>query len=384
MIITGKHKLTKLTIYFLFITYAENGIIMAMVRKRSILISYIATVFITVFVFCPFTSNAASVILKYGMEGSEVKQLQKNLQQLGYFNAEPTGYFGDVTLASVRSLQKKNSLDADGIVGKDTYALISRLIGFRAAAVNTSGVLKEGMEGSLVVKLQNDLSKLGFFDHVVTGYFGTVTTASVRQFQKARGIGMDGIVGKVTSGLISELVSALGNGTAAVDSSAQTGNKFLRKWFGDVDKVFAIGMVAEVYDILTGRTFMIKRTYGENHADCETVTSEDTAKMKQIYGGDWTWSRRQVIISFDGIRLAASMAGLPHAGNEDYPANRYVSSRSGGYSGGENLDSVKGNNMSGHFDVHFLNSRTHGTNKVDVKHQETLMKAAQWAEKNLK
>ncbi len=351
-----------------------------MVRKRSILVAITAVIFITVFIFCPFTANAAS-ILKHGMEGTEVRDLQKNLKQLGCFNAEPTGYFGDVTLASVKSFQKKYGLDADGIVGAYTHAMISKLIGSAATVANSSGVLKEGMEGSLVVKLQNDLKKLGFFNHVVTGYFGTVTTASVKQFQKARGIAIDGIVGKVTSGLISGSVSAL---SAQTTQPAQSGNKFLRYWFGDVNKVFAIGQVAEVYDILTGKTFMIKRTYGENHADCETLTSEDTAKMKQIFGGEWTWSRRQVIISFDGIRLAASMNGMPHAGNEGYPANKYVSSRSGGYRGGENLDSVKGNNMSGHFCVHFLNSRTHGTNQVDVKHQETLKKAAQWAENNLK
>ena len=38
--------------------------------------------------------------------------------------------------------------------------------------------------------------------------------------------------------------------------------------------------------------------------------------MKSIYGGDWSWERRPVIITVNGRKLAASMAGMPHAGVE--------------------------------------------------------------------
>jgi len=40
--------------------------------------------------------------------------------------------------------------------------------------------------------------------------------------------------------------------------------------------------------------------------------------------------------------------------------------------------------MDGHFDIHFLGSKTHGTNKVDSNHQNAVKKAADWANANLK
>jgi len=74
--------------------------------------------------------------------------------------------------------------------------------------------------------------------------------------------------------------------------------------------------------------------------------------------------------------------GNAHAGVDSAPANTYVKSRSGGYGAGDNLDSVKNNNMNGVFDVHFLNSKTHGTNRVDENHQKAVREAAEWAAKN--
>ena len=70
------------------------------------------------------------------------------------------------------------------------------------------------------------------------------------------------------------------------------------------------------------------------------------------------------------------MAAMPHAGVDKSPANKFISSRSGGYGRGANLDKIKNNGMSGVVDVHFLNSRTHGTNKVDAKHQKAVKEAA--------
>ena len=35
------------------------------------------------------------------------------------------------------------------------------------------------------------------------------------------------------------------------------------------------------------------------------------------------------------------------------------------------------------FDIHFLNSKTHGTNRVDTNHQNAVKTAAEWAEKEI-
>jgi hypothetical protein len=74
----------------------------------------------------------------------------------------------------------------------------------------------------------------------------------------------------------------------------------------------------------------------------------------------------------DGHRIAASMTCRPHAGRDDQPALETVRNRSGGYGTGINYDSVKGNAMDGHIDIHFYKSRTHSTNKVDKAHQTAI------------
>ena len=94
--------------------------------------------------------------------------------------------------------------------------------------------------------------------------------------------------------------------------------------------------------------------------------------MKESWGGDWSWTRRPVIIVINGRRIAASMAGMPHAGRDSSLAGVIIKNRSVGYGTGSNLDKIKGNNMDGHFDVHFLKSRTHGTNRIDPDHQNAI------------
>lgn len=357
-----------------------------MLKKKAVLMTALVLCFVSMFSLCPTKTFAAPRVLKEGMRGSDVTSLQDNLRTLGYLKVSSTGYYGSLTKSAVQRLQDSNGLYSDGIAGSKTFSLIERLLNAKTATASrgasSTGVLKEGMSGSRVTQLQNDLKKLGYFSVSPTGYYGSLTKASVKKFQKAYGLTQDGIAGNMTLTKISQL---LGTGAATTTVSRGGSDKntnYLVPWFGGAENILKKGDIAEVYDIWTGRTFKIKRTYGYNHADCETLTAEDTKIMKSIYGGNWSWSRRPIIITVNGRKLAASMAGMPHAGVESAPANTYVSGRSGGYGRGDNLDAVKGNNMSGVFDIHFLNSRTHGTNKVDSNHQNAVKEAAQWAEKN--
>lgn len=159
-------------------------------------------------------------------------------------------------------------------------------------------------------------------------------------------------------------------------ASAKTINKNkteLLDWWKSARYVFSNDSIAKVTDIGTGKSFMVKRTGGTNHADSEALTKEDTAIIKSIWGG-FSWDRHPVIVEIDGRRLAASMAAMPHAGLDSAPAKAYVKNRSGDFGSGTNLDSVKNNNMDGHFDIHFLNSTRHMDGKEDPEHQAAIMK----------
>jgi hypothetical protein len=149
----------------------------------------------------------------------------------------------------------------------------------------------------------------------------------------------------------------------------------LLDWWEEADKLFVKNVPVTITDVESGKSFRAVRSYGSSHADMETLTAEDTAIMLEIWGGEWNWQRRAITVEINGRKLAASASGMPHAGLDSLPEGQWVDNRSGGYGTGTNLDKVKGNNMDGHFDIHFLNSRTHGTDRVDEMHQLRVQEA---------
>jgi hypothetical protein len=163
------------------------------------------------------------------------------------------------------------------------------------------------------------------------------------------------------------------NNTAATSSSSSKFGELL-SW-KQANGIIPKGSIVEVTDLNTGKTFKIKRTFGTNHLDGEALTLSDTNIIKSIWGG-FSWTRRPVIVSLNGRKIAASMTAMPHAGVETAPAVATVKNRSDGYGTGENLDAVKNNGMSGVIDIHFLNSTRHKDNKPDQEHQAAILKAA--------
>lgn len=109
---------------------------------------------------------------------------------------------------------------------------------------------------------------------------------------------------------------------------------------------------ARIYDFETGKSFMVQRRAGSLHADVQPLTAEDSAIMKSIYGGKWSWRRRAIIVEVRGRRLAASMNGMPHGAG-----------------------AIAGNDFKGHFCIHFLDSKTH-SNAENIAHQIMVWKAA--------
>ena len=81
-------------------------------------------------------------------------------------------------------------------------------------------------------------------------------------------------------------------------------------WWTEAQYVIPVGSVFEVVDFTTGKTFKAKRTTGANHADCEALTVSDTNIMKQIWGGNLSWTTRPIIIKYSGRKIAASASSL--------------------------------------------------------------------------
>lgn len=66
------------------------------------------------------TSAGKTMLIKYGMQGPNVKALQNLLIYHGY-DIKDDSEFGILTRNAVVDFQKKHGLEADGIAGKDTF-----------------------------------------------------------------------------------------------------------------------------------------------------------------------------------------------------------------------------------------------------------------------
>lgn len=131
-----------------------------------------------------------------GDKGDTVSQIQQRLKDLGYYDYPTiTGYYGPVTQKAVMRFQSTNSLKEDGIAGPETMDLL-----------NSDDVkyycICAGDSGSNVSKLQERLKKLDYFEGNVTGYFGTLTTHALKEFQAQNRLAVDAKAGQNTRDLL--------------------------------------------------------------------------------------------------------------------------------------------------------------------------------------
>ncbi len=133
-------------------------------------------------------------LYRLGDEGSAVRDIQDRLAALGFeAPSDDRGVFGEGTRAATIAFQATKGLQADGIVGPDTwrslyeagYRLGDRLIFMR----------RPMMRGEDVAELQSRLNSLGFESGKVDGIFGPDTESAVSDFQRNRNLAEDGRVG---------------------------------------------------------------------------------------------------------------------------------------------------------------------------------------------
>lgn len=144
--------------------------------------------------------------LSYGERNNDVLQMQKRLQELGFFTEKCTGYFGDVTQTAVTNFQRANGLTATGIVDDETLAKMKaqdavtkqQYIEYSKQGEMINMTLKPGENGKWVKKLQTYLKELGYFNTDVTGYYGEVTQYSVKFFQLVNSLPVTGVADSAT------------------------------------------------------------------------------------------------------------------------------------------------------------------------------------------
>lgn len=221
--------------------------------------------------------------MRIGSKGNRVKSLQKALISLGFLSGKADGKFGKQTQKAVTAFQKANKLKADGLAGKKTLKAIekacSKLAGQSAGSTSSGGQQSAG-----------------------TGASSTSQTGT-------------------------------GSGTPTAAASVPSlGSVKLLHWFNDVKPSLRTGQQLLIVDPQSGISWTLKLYSLGRHADAEPLTAQDTANMKQAFGGKNTWNQKAVYVRLpSGVWTIGSTHDMPHMSG-----------------------SISDNNFNGHLCVHFL------------------------------
>ncbi len=129
-----------------------------------------------------------------GADGTAVRDIQARLEALGHStDPDSSGSFGDGTRSAVVRFQKAKGLEADGIVGPDTWRSLYEA-GYRFGD-RLLFLRRPMMRGEDVAEAQSRLSALGFDTGKVDGIFGPDTERAVLEFQHNRVLAEDGKIG---------------------------------------------------------------------------------------------------------------------------------------------------------------------------------------------
>lgn len=218
-----------------------------------------------------------------------------------------------------------------------------------------------GSTGSTVTYIQTALTALEYYDRQITGHYGRYTKDAVRAFQRDNNLTADGVCGAITLAAIQKAYSGSSSATTTYNATV-----YKLDWSYMKSNATALGIARgasiKLTDLTTGKSLNVHVQSTGNHIDAEPLTSADTTTLCEIYGvstpGAISYKRRPMMITTSAGQFLCSIYGQPH-GAQDITNNGYE----------------------GQFCLHFVNSKTHGTNRVDEDHQnaintaETLVKA---------
>ena len=134
-----------------------------------------------------------------GDSGQHIVDLKKDLVRLGFASwTNPTPNYGSITMRVVEDFQRHFDLPVTGIATKETRDKIKEIL---------NPPYRPGDIGEPVVKLKEKLVKLGYASWSdPSPNYGTNTANRVKDFQRAYGLKVDGIVTKEILEMLDDLV----------------------------------------------------------------------------------------------------------------------------------------------------------------------------------
>lgn len=313
------------------------------------------------------SSGSLTRTLRSGATGSDVKQVQTQLQALGYYSGKLDGVYGSGSMAAVLAFQKANGLYADGLAGTQTFAKLFSSSAVAAGSGGSSGssdsgsssgsggssdsggssgsgtyiTLREGSTGTEVKALQQALKNLNY-NVSADGTYGGLTKMAVIAFQQRNGLTADGVAGAATQAKLfsgsalaadpSDSGSSGNTDPGGQSSGPSTSSVRLLHWFNEVKPSIRTGQTIVIFDPATNLEWNLRLYSLGHHADSEPKTLQDTQIMYKAFGYTNTWTPKPVYVKLpSGTWTLATMHNVPHLSG-----------------------SISDNGFDGHLCVHFL------------------------------
>ncbi len=336
----------------------------------------------------PFVTPDVTITLRNGSSGTYVRLLQERLAVLGYYNSAVDGEYGSGTLRAVVTFQQFHNLSADGVAGRKTQELLysDKAKTYQQAKPTptpkpaatpkpdgsqpvTITLLKQGMRGSAVQKMQQRLVDLGYLGSA-DGVYGIKTFNAVVAFQRKNGLSADGVAGSKTQNKLysSSAISATGSiiqtpvqlpssgnssGTSSGGFTAPMASEVrYANWFSEIRARAKLMPDVVIYDPDTGLHYNLHMFSFGKHADAEPPTAQDVETMNRIIGED-DWGPKYVWVIFSDGRV-------------------YIGST---HSKGHTVDHDSDNGLTGHICLHFprIMSEAEATGPYAVSHQKEIL-----------
>jgi D-alanyl-D-alanine carboxypeptidase len=140
--------------------------------------------------------------LSAGAQGQMVAELQTRLQELGYYTGKIDGDYGSGTKAAVQAFQQMNGLDADGVAGQKTLAVlfsdsavpkpgpVDTLAGSVPLLVNKWNPLPAGFEPADLVTVKDRAGNVMTYERDSIQAVREATEALIRMLKAAQADGI--------------------------------------------------------------------------------------------------------------------------------------------------------------------------------------------------
>ncbi len=192
--------------------------------------------------------------VREGSRGNDARLVQERLITLGYLAEKADGIFGDDSVAALKTFQKRNGLKQDGVAGDDTNAVLFSHLAipayynitptpYRTESIATPAptatpawepitrdnvvVIRQGSTGPAVLRLQQRLTELGYYQSSMDSFCRTEDVAAIRAFQRMNRLDVDGVAGYDTQVALYKSTAIMDNGQMA--GSQVTANTTLQK-----------------------------------------------------------------------------------------------------------------------------------------------------------